>query len=137
MLPNALKFLTEGHGSSRMIGTELPVLEKKAIAEQVHPSNEGSAANPTHLSYEFPEPLDELLNETNISAALDAFASTPLMIMKPDGETIVTKSPNQTMKDTTASPNVPAQRGITRRYPMVVGTKAKKTRMNNPTCDVL
>ncbi|KAK8680544.1 hypothetical protein V6N13_109487 [Hibiscus sabdariffa] len=114
-------------------GVELPVLGKEPIVEPVHPSDEGSVVNQPHLSSEFPEPLDELLNETDISTALDALAPIPLMIVKPDGETIVAESPNQFTMETTASPNVPAQRGTKRRSPMVVGTKAKKTLTNNPT----
>ncbi|KAK8510742.1 hypothetical protein V6N13_072180 [Hibiscus sabdariffa] len=114
-------------------GTELPTLSKEPIDVLVHPVDEGSAANPSHLSSEFPEPLEGLLNETDISAASGALAPTPLMIVKPDGETIVAESPNQTMMDNIASPIVPSQRGTKRRSPMVAGTKVKKTRTNNPT----
>ncbi|KAK8567156.1 hypothetical protein V6N13_005068 [Hibiscus sabdariffa] len=34
-------------------GTKLPVLDKEAIVEPVHPSDEGLAANPAHLSLSF------------------------------------------------------------------------------------
>ncbi|KAK8652748.1 hypothetical protein V6N13_126773 [Hibiscus sabdariffa] len=88
-------------------GTEFPTLSKEPIVVPLHPSDEGSPANPSHLSSEFPEPLDDLVNETDILAALDVLAPTPLMIVKPDGETIVAESPNQTMMETTASPIVP------------------------------
>ncbi|KAK9046010.1 hypothetical protein V6N11_051913 [Hibiscus sabdariffa] len=75
-------------------GIELPTLDKEPIAEPVQPSDEGSTANPTHLSSEFHEPLDELLIETDISDALDVLAPTPLTVVKPDGETTVAESPN-------------------------------------------
>ncbi|KAL4295740.1 hypothetical protein GQ457_12G014030 [Hibiscus cannabinus] len=114
-------------------GTELPTVSKEPIDALVEPSNEGSATNPSHLSFEFPAPLEDLLNETDIPAALGVFAPPPLMIVKPDGETIVAESPNHTMMDNTASPIVPGQRGTKRRSPMVVGTKVKKTRTNNTT----
>ncbi|KAK8713430.1 hypothetical protein V6N13_148648 [Hibiscus sabdariffa] len=75
-------------------GTELPTLSKEPIDVLVQPSDEGSAANPSHLSFEFPTPLEDLLNETDISVALGVLAPPPLMIIKPDGETIVAESPN-------------------------------------------
>ncbi|KAL4273941.1 hypothetical protein GQ457_13G000010 [Hibiscus cannabinus] len=104
---------------------------KEPIDALVQPSDEGSTANPSHLSSEFPAPLEDLLNATDISATLGVLAPPPLMIVKPDGETIVAESPNQTMMDNTASPIVPGQRGTKRRSPMVAGNKVKKTRTNN------
>ncbi|KAK8538786.1 hypothetical protein V6N12_034494 [Hibiscus sabdariffa] len=113
------------------LGTELLTLSKEPIDVLFQPSDEGSVANPSHLSSEFPEHLEDLLNETDTSAALGVLAPPPLMI--PDGETIVAESPNQTKMDNTASPIVPGQRGTKRHSPMVAGTKVKKTRMNNTT----
>ncbi|KAL4324988.1 hypothetical protein GQ457_11G026400 [Hibiscus cannabinus] len=84
-------------------GIDLPTLSKEPIDALVQPSDEGVLAPP------------------------------PLMIVKPDGETIVAESPNQTMMDNTASPIVPGQRGTKRRSPMVAGNKVKKTRTNNTT----
>ncbi|KAL4290640.1 hypothetical protein GQ457_18G000060 [Hibiscus cannabinus] len=115
------------------LGIDLPTLSKEPIDALVQPSDEGSAANPSHLSSEFPAPLEDLLNATDISATLGVLAPPPLMIVKPDGETIVAESPNQTMMDNTASPIVPGQRGTKRRSPMVAGNKVKKTRTNNTT----
>ncbi|KAL4271428.1 hypothetical protein GQ457_13G016010 [Hibiscus cannabinus] len=114
-------------------GIDLPTLSKEPIDALVQPSDEGSAANPSHLSSEFPAPLEDLLNATDISATLGVLAPPPLMIVKPDGETIVAESPNQTMMDNTASPIVPGQCGTKRRSPMVAGNKVKKTRTNNTT----
>ncbi|KAK8622106.1 hypothetical protein V6N13_097732 [Hibiscus sabdariffa] len=99
------------------------------IADPVHCSDEGSAANQTHPTFDLPDPLDEFLNEADNSTALDVLAPTLLMIVKPDGKTIIAESPeprtNQTMLEVITVLNAPTQRGIKRCSPMVVASKAK------------
>ncbi|KAK8525338.1 hypothetical protein V6N12_014033 [Hibiscus sabdariffa] len=76
-------------------------------------------------------PIVEITPETKLQYGV--LAPPPLMIVKPDGETIVVESPNQTMMDNTASPIVPGQCGTKRRSLMVAGTEVNKTRTNNTT----
>ncbi|KAK8516443.1 hypothetical protein V6N12_038686 [Hibiscus sabdariffa] len=115
-------------GSSRPQGhAKQPDLDN--IADPVHCSDEGSAANQTHPTFDLPDPLDEFLNEADNSTALDVLAPTLLMIVKPDGKTIIAESPeprtNQTMLEVITVLNAPTQRGIKRCSPMVVASKAK------------
>ncbi|KAK8589613.1 hypothetical protein V6N13_088448 [Hibiscus sabdariffa] len=122
------------------LGTKLAALGKESIMESVHSSYGASAANDANLTSELPDPLDDFLNEADFSAALDVLAPTPLMVVKPNGETIVEGSPvirtNSIASESTISPTAPIQHGTKRRSPMVAASKAKKTRTTNPTSNV-
>ncbi|KAK8632458.1 hypothetical protein V6N13_072849 [Hibiscus sabdariffa] len=93
----------------------------EAFEEFVHSSDEASDAIAANMVSDLPDPLDGLLNEEDISSALDILAPTPLMVVKPDGETIIEDSI--------------APRDTKRCSPMVATPKAKKTRNANSSAN--
>ncbi|KAK9037415.1 hypothetical protein V6N11_022326 [Hibiscus sabdariffa] len=130
-----------GSSLGSLIGTKLANLGKEIIEESVHSSDEASVANNANLTPNLPDPLDDFLNEEEFFlATLDVLAPTPLLVVKPNGETIVEESPtiraNPIALESTISPTAPVQRGTKRQSPMVAASKAKKTRTTNPPSNV-
>ncbi|KAK8494684.1 hypothetical protein V6N12_016054 [Hibiscus sabdariffa] len=113
-------------------------LDSETIEESVHSSDEASTANDANMAPNIPNPLDDFLNEEDFSTTLDVLSPTPLIVVKPNKETIVKESESPTIRansialESTISPTDPIQRGTKRRPPMVVASKAKKTRATNP-----
>ncbi|KAK8504343.1 hypothetical protein V6N13_025021 [Hibiscus sabdariffa] len=118
--------------------SKLHNFEQEATEDSKHNSSDRAfVANvPTNVEPNLTDPLEVFLNDETFFEAIEVLTPTPLMVVKPNGGTIVEDSSTERITSNTLesaiSPTTSVQRGTKRRSPMVDTSKIEKTRIINP-----